>query len=180
MVIGRSGETPRAAALVAALLVTMIAVAPANVAAHGPPSQGIYVTIAIVDVKKGPGPEHETIRTFHKGKVFEIVGKQGRWLMVRLSEHETTPGYLDGQFAVVKTLHDDPQRRFPIPGSYLTTTPVDVRLGPGREHAVVSTIPPGTRVVVVALEADWLRIASKHGEPPRYIERSRARLQASE
>ncbi len=55
-----------------------------------------------------------------------------------------------------------------------------MRLGPGREHAVVSTIPPGTRVVVVALEADWLRIASKHGEPPRYIERSRARLQPSE
>ncbi len=112
MVIGRSGETPRAAALVAALLVTMMAVAPANVAAHGPPSQGIYVTIAIVDVKKGPGPEHETIRTFHKGKVFEIVGKQGRWLMVRLSEHDDDArvprrAVRGGQAAPTTTRSDD-------------------------------------------------------------------------
>ena len=62
--------------------------------------------------------------------VFEIVGKQGRWLMVRLSEHETTLRYVDNQVAVVKNLHDDAQRRFPIPGTYLTTTPVNVRGGP--------------------------------------------------
>jgi N-acetylmuramoyl-L-alanine amidase len=170
----------RPVALVVALLVAGVGAVPETVAAHGPPSQGIYVTTAVVDVKKGPGPQYETIRTLPKGKVFEIVGKQERWLMVRLSEHESTPGFVDDRFAVVKKPHDDPQRRFPIPGTYLTMTPMDVRVGPGEQHAVVATIPKGTRVVVVGLEAHWLRIASRHGDPPRYVDRSQARLQPAD
>jgi uncharacterized protein YraI len=163
-----------------ALLVAGVGAVPATVAAHGLPSQGTYVTTAIVDVKKGPGPQYETIRTLPKGKMFEIVGKQGHWLMLRPSEHEIASGYIEDRFAMAKKPQDDPQRKFPIPGTYLTTNPVDVRGGPGEQHAVVSTIPKGTRVVVVGMEANWLKIASKHGEPPRYIERSQGRLQPAD
>ena len=149
-------------------------------AAHGPPSQGIYVTTSAADVKKGPGSEFETIRTLPKGKVFEIVGKQGGWLMVRLSEHQSTPAFVDERLAIVRKPPDPTQRSFPIPGTYVTTTTMDARVGPGEHHAIVATIPKGTRIVVVGLEANWLRIASKHGDPPRYIDRIQARLQLAD
>ena len=168
------------AAILAAALVAGTGAWPPAVTAHGPPSQGTYVTTAMVEVKRGPGPQYETIRTLAKGRTFEIVGKQGRWLQVRLSEHDRGDGYIDERFAVARKPDHDAQRRFPIPGSYLTTAPADVRIGPGEQHAIVSTIPAGTRIVVVGMEANWLRLAAKRGEPPGYIERGQGRLQPAE
>ena len=72
----------RPAALVMALLVAGVGAVPETAAAHGLPSQGTYITTAVVDVKKGPGPQYETIRTLPKGKMFEIVGKQGLVLVI--------------------------------------------------------------------------------------------------
>ena len=180
MMIRAAVRAPRPTALVIALLVAALGSRPTIASAHGLPSQGTYVTTAVTDVKKGPGREFETIRTLPKGKVFEIVGKHGGWLMIRLSEHETTPGYVDERLAVVRKPPDPAQRSFPIPGAYLTTTSMDVRVGPGEQHAVVGTIPKGTRIVVVGLEAHWLRIASKRGDPPRYIDRTQALLQPAD
>jgi uncharacterized protein YgiM (DUF1202 family) len=145
--------------------------------AHGEPSQGIYETTVSVEVKKGPGATHETIRTFSKGKAFEVLGTQGRWLKVRLSEHDPDPGYIEARFAVPRKAGATSSTKLPIPGRYLTTTALDVRSGPGEQHPVVSRIAQGTTILIIGMEADWFKLASPRGEPPRYIHRRQAKLE---
>lgn len=168
------------AALIAAGLLVLSLALPGPAAGHGAPSLGTYVTTSAADLKKGPGAQYETIRVLPKGKVFEIVGKQGAWLVVRLSEHDTRSGYVEARLATTIDLRHLPQGRLPIPGVYVTTSAVDVRGGPSREHAVLATLPAGARIVVIGMEANWLKIESRRGESARYIERSQVRLQPSD
>jgi len=142
--------------------------------AHGLRSEGTYVTTGPVDVKAGPNEGYETVRRFRKGTTFEIVGKEGAWLKVQLAEHEARFGYVDNRFAAIKDHHVRHERINPrpaIPGTYLASKPINVRLGPGEEYAIVSTIPKGTKIIVVGREGEWLRIASRRGDPPSYVER---------
>jgi len=144
--------------------------------AHGEQTQGTYVTTTTVDVKQGPRANSTTIRRFAKGTTVAIMDKERPWLKVRLSEHENRHGYIDARLAVIKTQPEVIQLRSPIPGVYRTTTMVNLRQGPGENYAIISKIPKDTTIVVIGMEGNWLRIASKHGAPPRYIERSYARL----
>jgi uncharacterized protein YraI len=165
---------------VVVLCAVALGASPAGARAHGEPSLGTYATTGPVEVKRGPGPQYETIRTFAKGKLFEVITKEGAWLKVRLSEHQTSPAWVEARLAVRADLDRHPRGKQPIPGSYLTTTVVEARTGPGASYPIVATIPKGTRIMVVGTESEWLRIASRRGDPPRYIERKQARLEPAD
>ena len=60
-------------------------------------------------------------------------------------------------------------------GSYLTTAEVQVRRGPGANYEVVATIPKDIQVNVVGREGHWLKVESKHGNKPGYIDEQYAR-----
>lgn len=59
--------------------------------------------------------------------------------------------------------------------SYLTTADVNVRQGPGLNYRIVAKIPRNTKVLVVGREKNWLKVQSKHGNPPGYIDDRYAR-----
>src|ERR687887_1872241 len=61
------------------------------------------------------------------------------------------------------------------PESYVTTTNVNVRKGPGTNYDVVATVPKGVKVNVVGREGAWLKVESKHGNKPGYINGQYAR-----
>jgi uncharacterized protein YraI len=48
---------------------------------------------------------------------------------------------------------------------------VDLRQGPGASYPVVARLSSGIKVNVVRAEGDWLRVESKHGGKPGYLER---------
>jgi uncharacterized protein YraI len=268
------------------LVLVGLGMPPEIVMAHGAASAGTYVTTARVEIKAGPDERHESLRSFRKGTTFQIVGEEGRWLKVKIAEHEDRYGYIDRRFAVVKDPHsaeltlvtrrlallleagltveqcldaliEQAQseasgrilravrtevrsgrslaaafERFPasfpeiyralvgtgeqsddlagvmsrladhlegrpvmsqsagldarvhprpaIPGTYLTTNEVDARLGPGTDHPIFSTIPKGTKIIIVEREGEWLRIATRRGQPPAYVERRSTFLQPSD
>jgi uncharacterized protein YraI len=145
---------------------------PAIVMAHGLKSEGTYVTTGPVSVKAGPSDEHKTVRKFRKGTKFEVIGTDGAWLKIQLSEHGKHFGYLDQRFAAIKDHHATHIVPRPaIPAAYVTTAPISVRQGPGEHFPVVATPPAGTRIMVLRLEGDWLRIASRRNGPPAYVSR---------
>lgn len=162
---------------IAIVVFAVCSVSPAIVVAHGPESIGTYITIKAVDLKEGPGQSYETVRKFRKGTTFEIVGKEKGWLKVQLSEHNLHFGYLEERFAVVREQLERISPRPAIPGAYIITVPIVVRRGPGENFAAISTLPKGTRIVVIGMDGDWLRIASKRGGPGSYVERKSTLLE---
>ncbi len=57
-----------------------------------------------------------------------------------------------------------------VASPYTTTAEAQVRNGPGNDYAVIATIPKDTKVNVVGREGQWLRIESKRGRQPGYID----------
>lgn len=64
-------------------------------------------------------------------------------------------------------------------GTYTTTDDVPLRAGPGTNHPVITTLPKGIKIHVVGKEGFWLRVESKHGAKPGYIDEKFARLETS-
>ena len=62
-----------------------------------------------------------------------------------------------------------------IKGTYETTAEVPLREGPGNFHKVVTTLPKGIQINVVGKEGYWLKVESKHGGKPGFIDEQFAR-----
>ena len=60
-------------------------------------------------------------------------------------------------------------------GSYETTAEVPLREGPGNYHKIITTLPKGIQINVVGKEGFWLKVESKHGGKPGYIDEQFAR-----
>jgi uncharacterized protein YgiM (DUF1202 family) len=58
---------------------------------------------------------------------------------------------------------------------YTTIQDVKVRSGPGTRYKIIAEIKADTRVNVAGQQGDWLRVVSKHGRPPGYIDHRFAR-----
>lgn len=132
-----------------------------------------YVTKATVNVRKGPGTKYEIVAKIPKGTKIRVVGKEGPWLKVE-SKHDNPPGYIDERFAIVGDDKSAP-RAASAPGTYVTTATVNVRSGPGTTYPGVAKIPRNTKVQIVGVEGEWLKVQSKRGNPSGYIHRQYAR-----
>lgn len=58
-----------------------------------------------------------------------------------------------------------------VAGPYRTLREIDLHEGPGAKTHVVAKLPAGIKVNVVRAEGDWLRVESKKGGKPGYLER---------
>ena len=54
--------------------------------------------------------------------------------------------------------------------SYTTTADVSLRSGPGMKYPVVTTLPKGININVIGREGYWLKVESKHGGQPGYVD----------
>jgi uncharacterized protein YgiM (DUF1202 family) len=66
----------------------------------------------------------------------------------------------------------------PVEGRYETLVNTQVRSGPGLHYPVVAEIPKGIKLNVVEEEKGWLKVESKQGRKPGYVEASLARPEA--
>jgi uncharacterized protein YraI len=132
---------------------------------------GTYITTANVSLRSGPGVSYPVLTTLPKGTKINVVGRQGYWLKVE-SKPGDGPGYIDEQFAAPEgTAENSTTIKPPPKGVYRTLVDVDLRQGPGATYPVVARLPSGIKVHVVSTEGDWLRVESKHGGKPGYLEK---------
>jgi uncharacterized protein YgiM (DUF1202 family) len=135
--------------------------------------RGTYVTTSEVEVRKGPGINHEVVATIPKDIKVDVVGKEGYWLKIE-SKHGGKPGYIDEQYARPLNYQQTAQAKpggLTAAGPYRTLEEVDLREGPGTQHRIVAKLPAGIKVNVVRAEGDWLRVESKKGNRPGYVQR---------
>ena len=132
---------------------------------------GTYITTTDVSLRSGPGMSYPVVTTLPKGMKINVIDRQGYWLKVE-SKHGDVPGYIDEQFAAPEGIAENSITNKPPPkGVYRTLVDVDLRQGPGATYPVVARLPSGIKVHVTRAEGDWLRIESKHGGKPGYLER---------
>ncbi len=136
-------------------------------------NQGTYVTTANVKLRKGPGTTYEVITTIPKDVNVNVVGKEGTWLRVE-SKHGGQPGYISEQYArPLAAQHLAQEKAGPqsIAGAYRTLRETELREGPALTARVITKLPANIKLNVVRSEGDWLRVVSKHGDKPGYVER---------
>ncbi|HWO43464.1 MAG TPA: SH3 domain-containing protein [Candidatus Eisenbacteria bacterium] len=140
--------------------------------AYGQAVKGPYITTADTQVRKGPGTNHPVITTIPKDIKINVVGKEGSWLKIE-SKHGNQPGYIEERYArPLEAKSAAPSKSAPsLAGTYRTITEVDLREGPGTQHRIMQKLPEGIKVNVVRAEGDWLRIESKRGNRPGYVEK---------
>jgi uncharacterized protein YgiM (DUF1202 family) len=136
-----------------------------------------YVTTIEAKLRKGPGAKYDVIQTIPKETRISVVGKEGAWLKVQ-SKHGREPGYIEAStarpIAVAVTKADSPAGPATA-GAYITTGEVNLREGAGTKFKVLRKIPKDTRITVTRVEGNWLRVESKTGNPPGYIDKRFAR-----
>ncbi|HEY3305825.1 MAG TPA: SH3 domain-containing protein [Candidatus Binatia bacterium] len=128
-----------------------------------------YTTTQEVRVRSGPGTRYKIVAEIKSGTLVNVAGREKGWLKV-VSKQGNPPGYIDERFAkpvAVPSRSSAP----PAQGVYTTIADADVREGPGLHYKAVSKIEKGKEVDVVGGQGDWLKVQSRHGRPPGYIEK---------
>jgi len=135
-----------------------------------------YVTTANTQVKAGPGPQFRTIAQIPQNAKVQVVGRDGDWVLI-VSKKGNAPGFIE--LASVKPSTGEEQEAPAAPaakveGQYESLAGTQVRSGPGLHYPVVADIKKGTKLNVVAEENGWLKVESKRGNKPGYVDASLA------
>jgi uncharacterized protein YgiM (DUF1202 family) len=134
-----------------------------------------YVTVENTTVRTGPGNQFRPISKIPSDAKVHAVGRDGDWLLI-VSKKGNAPGFIpmaSAQPGEGEEQPEDAQRK--AEGSYETVANTQLRSGPGLHYPVVAEIAKGTKVNVVDEEKGWLRVESKQGRKPGYIDASLAR-----
>ncbi|MBI2368458.1 MAG: SH3 domain-containing protein [Deltaproteobacteria bacterium] len=133
-----------------------------------------YVTTANATVKSGPGPQFRTIAQIPQNAKVQVVGRDGDWVLI-VSKKGNAPGFIE--LASVKPSSGEEQESAApkVEGQFETLTGTQVRSGPGVNYPVVADIGKGTKINVVGEENGWLKVESKRGNKPGYVDASLAK-----
>ena len=136
-----------------------------------------YLATADVKVRSGPGTQYNVVAEIKSGTKVNVASSDGEWLKI-VSTVGNPPGYIQERFA--RPTGEPIKKISPfVQGSYTATADTDVREGPGLRYKTVAKITKGMTVHIVDGEGDWLKVQSKHGNPPGYIEKRYAERQAN-
>ena len=135
-----------------------------------------YVIVEITKVRTGPGEQFKIIGEIRPNAKVNVVGRDGEWLLI-VSKKGNAPGYIEIESA--KPGEGEEQQATDatpsVEGKYVTLVNTQVRSGPGLHYPVVAEIPKGMKLNVVEEEKGWLKVESKQGRKPGYVDASLAR-----
>ena len=138
-----------------------------------------YVTIENTKLRTGPGVQFRTISEIRRDAKVQVVGRDGDWALI-VSKKGNPPGYIE--MASIEPSSSDGKElsASPIDRKYENLVDTRVHSGPGLHYPVVAEIKKGTKINVVDEEKGWLKIESKRGNKPGYVEASGAKPVANE
>ncbi len=136
-----------------------------------------YLTVEGTKVRSGPGPQFRGIADVPANAKVHVVGRDGDWALI-VSKKGNAPGFIE--LAAIKPGGDEPEKpEFGEPsrvdGKYEAVADTQVRSGPGLHYPSLADIAKGTTLNVVDEERGWLKVESKRGNKPGYVESSLAK-----
>ena len=140
-----------------------------------------YVTVENTRVRSGPGPQFRNIAEIPAKAKIHVVGKDGDWALI-VSKKGNAPGFVElaaikpGEGEKEEKESGEPRRtQSKTEGRYETVTNTQVRSGPGLHYPTVADIPKGTKLNVVDEENGWLKVESKRGNKPGFVDANLAK-----
>jgi uncharacterized protein YgiM (DUF1202 family) len=134
-----------------------------------------YMTIENTRLRTGPGPQFRAIAEIRRDAKVQVVGRDGDWVLI-VSKKGNPPGYIE--MASIEPRSGDEKQESsgpPVEGKYESLVDTRVHSGPGLHYPVVAEIKKGTKINVVDEEKGWLKVESRRGNKPGYIEASIAK-----
>jgi uncharacterized protein YgiM (DUF1202 family) len=133
-----------------------------------------YVTLERTKVRAGPGTQFRAIADIPPDAKVNVVGRDSDWVLI-VSKKGNAPGYIE--IASIKPWEGEVKEALnpQAEGKYEALSDTQVRSGPGLHYPVVANIAKGTKLNVVEEEKGWLKIESKRGNKPGYVDASLAR-----
>ncbi len=134
-----------------------------------------YVTTENTKVRTGPGQQFRTIAEIGRDAKVTVVGRDGDWVLI-VSKKGNAPGFIEMAAVRPSAAGDAKDALNPrLDGKYEALTNTQVRSGPGLHYPVVADISKGTELNVVEEDNGWLKVESKRGNKPGYVEANLAR-----
>jgi uncharacterized protein YgiM (DUF1202 family) len=133
-----------------------------------------FVTTENTRIRTGPGPQFRIIAQIRPDSKVQVVGRDGDWLLI-VSKVGNPPGYIEITAVKPATGEEKESTSPPVEGKYETTADTYVRGGPSIGHPVLANIKKGTIINVVGEDQGWLKVESKTGKPPGYVDANLAR-----
>jgi len=131
------------------------------------------ITGSAVNVRSGPGTSYGSVTTVSNGAKFNVTEVSGQWLKIRLPDGKQ--GWIAGWLAAVTEIAvaNPAPVTSPPPATNNPTTPpnntgstvavvngneVNIRIGPGTGHNVITKVSRGQRVGVLERSGDWAKV----------------------
>jgi uncharacterized protein YgiM (DUF1202 family) len=139
-----------------------------------------YVTIENTKLRTGPGAQFRTISEIRRDAKVQVVGRDGDWALI-VSKKGNPPGYIEMSSIAPSSTNDKQESSAPpVEGKYESLVDTQLHSGPGFHYPVLAEIKKGTKINVVNEEKGWLKVESKRGNKPGYVEASIAKPVANE
>ncbi len=132
----------------------------------------VYVTTASTKVRTGPGSQFRAIADVGRDARVNVVGRDGDWVLI-VSKKGNAPGYIEMVSVAPWNGPADEAKETLNPrvdGKYVAAADTQVRTGPGLHYPVIAEISKGTKLNVVEEDKGWLKVESKSGKKPGYVD----------
>ncbi len=139
-------------------------------AAHAAAAQTAVVTGSHINLRSGPGTNHDVLGTVNQGDKLPILDKQGDWYKVQKSDGQAAwiAGWLvkvENSTASKPSASNSPDAGgSSIKYAVITANNVNVRSGPGTGYQVVGSVNSGERYQLLAVSDQWYKLKLPNGE----------------
>lgn len=126
-----------------------------------------WIAEDMVNVRYGPGTDHGVKMKLGQGAQVEVLELNGHWCKIK--DTEGNIGWVAGWVMNFKGPGQDPTvteggEEVGVRTAWVARPEVNLRSGPGTEHAEIAEAVLGTEVIILDREGDWYKVVLDNGK----------------
>ena len=133
-----------------------------------------YITVVSTKVRTGPGPEFRATGEVPPRAKVHVLGRDGDWVLI-VSKKGNIPGFIEMASVKPGEGEESAPGDATVGGKYEVLANTQLHSGPGLHYPVVGKVSKGTIINVVEEDKGWIKVESRRGNQPGYVESSFAR-----
>jgi len=133
-----------------------------------------YTTVASTQVRTGPGLQFRVTGEVPPRAKVHVVGRDGDWVLI-VSKKGNIPVYIEMASVKPAEGEESASGEPTVGGKYEILANTRLHSGPGLHYPVVAEVSKGTIINVVEEDKGWIKVESRRGKQPGYVEANLAK-----